>query len=376
MNLKPRGRKLRRAGLAAIFSAVLTVTGFASVVVAAEPLAPAVVAEPLRSAVAAEIVDGTPAAGSTPSGAATVSSGAVEPVPSARTHDPVAARTGTPPETPVVTGTRPAPGAAAEPGIGTGTAVEAAPVAIGGAASAVASPETAPQAPGTAGSCTPESQAAPAGDPGYGCGEAGAYNHEASTQPVSSISGEVRMAVVGDSISSGSTQRLETIAQADAGTWVSTAIQNDRVAYAGGWAQWGSTSTEQAKAVYPVVCDLLVMLTGTNDIRSNIDFDQQMLDMNHIANVIGAPRVLVVALPPNDAFANEALVRDRNVRLELYAASRGWDFTDPWAGFRTGERWATGANLDGYHPTDATHAVVGQRIGDYIAGHYGPTAAL
>jgi hypothetical protein len=32
--------------------------------------------------------------------------------------------------------------------------------------------------------------------------------------------------------------------------------------------------------------------------------------------------------------------------------------------------------MDEYHPTDATHAVVGQRIGDYIAERYGVVAAL
>jgi hypothetical protein len=372
MNLIPSGRNLRRTGFAVTVAAVFAVTGFASVVVAAEPLAPAVAAEAYPTSAAPSSAPATsdtaaadpapefaaeesapsPTPGSAP--APTVPSDPVpsDPVPS--TSAPTA--TGTPTETDAATANR---------------AVATAPI---GTADAAAE-DPAPQVPSTAPKCVPGFEAAPAGERGYICGDADSYDPEETTQPVPAISGEVRMAVVGDSLSSGSTQRLETIAQADAGTWVSTAIQNDKVAYAGGWAQWGSTSTQQATAVYPVDCDLLVMLTGTNDIRSNIDFNQQMLDMNHIANVLGAPRVLVLALPPNNKFASESLVRDRNIQLQQYATVRGWDFYDPWSGFRNGERWVTGANMDDYHPTNATHAVVGQRIGDYVAGHYAPVPA-
>jgi hypothetical protein len=428
MDVIPRGRLLRRAGIAAVVSVVLTVTGFATVVVAAEPLAPALTAEAesRRHALAA-----APTVGA--AGDAVPSAGRVTSEPGPPPVDPEAARQlshSTPTATDLVataqadlsadaggrtlagargpagsglpgsgvpgsgvpgsgvpadesaaadSSTPTGTGPSADPGRSTegGTPVDASAPAPAGGSAPSATPEPAAEVPVSAAECIAPAGAVQAGSGGDPCGEADPSGTGTAGEPGGAIVGEVRMAVVGDSLSSGSTQRLERLDQADAGTWVSTAIGNDRVAYAGGWAQWGSTSIEQAEAVYPVHCDLLVLLTGTNDIRDDIGFAQQTLDMDRIADVIGAPRVLVLALPPNDKFP-EAALGDRNVSLQQYAATRGWDFYDPWTGFREGQRWAAGANLDGdaYHPTDATHAVVGQRIGDYIAARYAPQPAL
>lgn len=178
-----------------------------------------------------------------------------------------------------------------------------------------------------------------------------------------------RFAVVGDSISACSTGHLESRAELMPGCWPTVVDSHPDLSYVGGWAQAGSLSTEEAVRVQPVpTADVLVVMNGTNDILKLNQFRSHLEALDMIANTVGAPKVVLLALPPIDYTDVSAAVAPHNAELAAHAASRGWVFLDPWADFRYGDKWAPGTTTDGVHPTDATSARVGELISITLEG--------
>lgn len=197
---------------------------------------------------------------------------------------------------------------------------------------------------------------------------AGSFLLPGSTAPPSVAASEiVRFAAVGDSLTAGTAPGSLLTSAPTRTSWVYFLNAVSEFSYAGGWARGGATSTDDASNVGPVVADVLIILTGTNNLIPGIPFEQQTADIDKIAATIRAPRVLILALPPFDLLPDPTVVSVRNQELEGLAEARGWEFLDPWVEFREGDLWIPAATSDGVHPTLSTHEAVADRIGRYLA---------
>ncbi|TCK62988.1 GDSL-like lipase/acylhydrolase family protein [Curtobacterium sp. PhB136] len=168
---------------------------------------------------------------------------------------------------------------------------------------------------------------------------------------------DVRVAVVGDSLSAGRSRFLGN--GLDDESWM-TYANGDGIEFAGGWARSGATPDEMAAAVQPVRnVDVLVVLAGTNAVRVGRTVAQEEQAYRTIARVVGAREVIVSALPPYDWKAAEALRYNRE--LQRFATNSGWTWVDPWVFARSGNGWAAGVSVDGTHPAGPEQY---QRLGE------------
>lgn len=190
-------------------------------------------------------------------------------------------------------------------------------------------------------------------------------------QTVASGSGGVRVAVVGDSLTAGGGRLLSEGLTAD--TWM-TYAQGDGVDYVGGYAKGGSTVQEQAAAVRPVAdVDVLVLMSGTNDVRLGLGFAESAASYDAIVDTIRPKHVVVAAIPPYDR--NPAAAARYEAALERYVVDKGWTFTDPWGFARAGEVFAAGTSLDGIHPTTAGYETLGHELRDVVLDVAGSRAS-
>ena len=172
----------------------------------------------------------------------------------------------------------------------------------------------------------------------------------------------VRVAIVGDSLTAGGGRLLSDGLDAD--TWM-TYAQGDGVEYVGGWARGGSTVEQQAAAVQPVAdVDVLVLMSGTNDVRTGVSFSAARASYESIIDTVGAREVVVAAIPPYDRDPSAAARYERD--LERWVATTDHVFVDPWRAVRSGEAWVPGASVDGIHPTTAGYERLGQSLRETI----------
>lgn len=156
----------------------------------------------------------------------------------------------------------------------------------------------------------------------------------------------LRVAVVGDSLSAGRSRFLGN--GLDDESWMSYA-DGDGIEYAGGWARSGATPDEMAAAAEPIDdVDVLVILAGTNAVRTGRTMAQETAAYERIVQVIRPKRVLISAIPPYRAHAAAALVY--GTELRAVAGEHGWNWIDPWTSARNGDDWAPGFSIDGTHP--------------------------
>ncbi|MFS0730181.1 SGNH/GDSL hydrolase family protein [Curtobacterium sp. 1P10AnD] len=155
-----------------------------------------------------------------------------------------------------------------------------------------------------------------------------------------------RLAVVGDSLSAGTTKFLGN--GLDDGTWIPSAV-GDGVEFAGGWARSGATPQRMAENVRPVDdVDVLVILGGTNAVRLHKTLAEEASSYRRIVSVVRPREVLVAAIPP---YAWQPSAAERyNRDLRLLAEAEGWSWGDPWSFARDGRRWKPGVSEDGTHP--------------------------
>lgn len=167
----------------------------------------------------------------------------------------------------------------------------------------------------------------------------------------------VRVAVVGDSLSAGGSGFLGH--GLDDRAWMSYA-DGDGIEYVGGWARAGATPDEMAAAVRPVGdVDVLVVLAGTNAVRTGRTMAQEIAAYERIVNVVRPETVLISAIPPYRAHAAAALVYGEELRQ--VARDHGWTWVDPWTSARDGDDWAPGFSTDGTHPAGpAQYRVLGE----------------
>lgn len=156
----------------------------------------------------------------------------------------------------------------------------------------------------------------------------------------------IRVAVVGDSLSAGSSGFLGN--GLDAGSWM-TYAQGGRVEYVGGWAHAGATPEQMAAAVRPINdVDVLVILAGTNAVRAGASFEQERSSYDDIVRTVGARRVIVSSIPPYNPDPAGGVRYNRLLRE--YVQSQGWDWFDAWQFARDGNGWKSGFSVDGVHP--------------------------
>lgn len=174
----------------------------------------------------------------------------------------------------------------------------------------------------------------------------GTPNLHRTEEPKSSSGGPVRVAVVGDSLSAGSSGFIGN--GLDRGSWM-TYAQGGRVEYAGGWARAGATPEEMAAAVRPVGnVDVLVILAGTNAVRVGATFSQERAAYEEIVRTIAPRRVIVASIPPYVPNPSGGVRYNRELRG--YVQHRGWHWFDAWRFARDGNRWKPGFSTDGVHP--------------------------
>lgn len=177
-----------------------------------------------------------------------------------------------------------------------------------------------------------------------------------ASAPTGSVA-PLRVAVVGDSLSAGRSRFLGN--GLDDETWM-TYADGDGIDFVGGWARSGATPDEMAAAVKPIDdVDVLVILAGTNAVRTGKTMAQETGAYERIVSVISPKRVLVSSIPPYRAHAAAALLYGEDLRRVVGA--HGWQWIDPWAIARDGDDWSEGFSVDGTHPAGpAQYEVLGQ----------------
>ncbi|GAA4670003.1 SGNH/GDSL hydrolase family protein [Frondihabitans cladoniiphilus] len=178
-----------------------------------------------------------------------------------------------------------------------------------------------------------------------------------SSSSASSI--PIRFAAVGDSLTSGITGA--NIAEGEnSGSWVHYAL-GGRLEFAGGWSVPGTTIEEQAAHVAKMSdVDVLVVLSGTNDVRHGETFGHAEASYADVVATTDPERVLIAAIPPLTAAPDAA--REYNTRLAAFATAHGWTFFDPWGFARDGDDWKAGVSTDGIHPTLAGYERLGASL--------------
>lgn len=167
----------------------------------------------------------------------------------------------------------------------------------------------------------------------------------------------LRVAVVGDSLSAGRSHFSGN--GLDDESWM-TYAEGDGIEYAGGWARSGATPDQMAAAVRPISdVDVLVILAGTNAVRTGKTVADEAPAYEQIVDVVRPKRVVISRIPPYRFHAVAAL--RYNGDLRGFTESHGWSWVDPWAVARDGDEWAEGFSTDGTHPAGpAQYEVLGE----------------
>jgi lysophospholipase L1-like esterase len=170
-------------------------------------------------------------------------------------------------------------------------------------------------------------------------------------------------AAVGDSITDADSPDFAA-GEFGPASWA-TYVSDAAFGFAGGWAEWGATTARMADAAAPVDGDTLVLLAGTNDVAFGVPFSEISANLDRIVETVGIEEVLLVSIPPMDAFPAGAV--ELNERLEEFADDRGWRFADASAGLRTDDgRFRPGMSSDGLHPSEQGARVLGEAIAEAL----------
>lgn len=181
----------------------------------------------------------------------------------------------------------------------------------------------------------------------------------ATSAPPVENSDQVGFAVIGDSITAWVGK--------EEGSWTSH-VGTDGILFSGnGWARNGAPLALMDDNTPRLGADVLVILAGTNDLRSTVPFGDRLGIIDSIVRKAGVADVVISAIPPFDP--KPSLATEWNAALETYAADAGHAFVDPWVELRTrGGSYLADATLDGVHPTpDAAEQAAGPMRAAIIA---------
>lgn len=192
-----------------------------------------------------------------------------------------------------------------------------------------------------------------------------------SPVPVHSYSADTRptVEVYGDSIANGDSVDFQG---ADAGptSWAHH-VGDHGVRFVGGFAQGGRTSAGMSGEDRGIRASLVVYGLGTNDLRTDVPFEEFASNAREFAD-LQDPREMfvVVALGPmNDRPQDE--VEEWNARLGELASEEGWTLVDPWEGIRGDDNaYVEGFNQDHLHPNEEGAALYAQNMAEQLLAAY------
>jgi lysophospholipase L1-like esterase len=181
----------------------------------------------------------------------------------------------------------------------------------------------------------------------------------------STTAGQLTVVAVGDSVTAADSPDF-TRGSFGPGSWVPSAEGNG-VDLTGGWAVPGATTADMRDGVVPLHADAVVVMAGTNDVRSDVRWDQSAAALDGIVDTVGVDRVLLCSIVP--LAENPAAAVEFNSRLEALADEKGWEFVDSGADVRgPAGTWLPGMTEDGIHPTTAGAARIGAAVHEALVG--------
>jgi len=191
--------------------------------------------------------------------------------------------------------------------------------------------------------------------------------------PTSSTADPLRIAVVGDSNTTGLGGTLDR--GVETGSSYAAQLGHDDLEVVGGWAHDGASSELMAAQVTPVAdVDVLVVMAGTNDPAQGVDAARREAALTTIDGVVSPTHTVLLAVPPIDVRPRQAA--DMNAELAAFAESRQWNFHDPWQALRSSDdTWLSDYRLDGIHTNAQGYAALGTDVGDYLQDSFADDAA-
>lgn len=173
----------------------------------------------------------------------------------------------------------------------------------------------------------------------------------------------VAVAVVGDSLSVGVVEQVTGVEAS--GRWAA-AYQTGIVRLIGGWSKVGADTATMARSAAPVTgADALLIMAGTNDLPSNVSFDDSADNLEAIVSAVGLDKVIVAQIPPLIRHLDDVV--EYNRQLVALAADRGWGSCDPWQRMREADgSWNTEYYGDGTHPNSAGYALAATELYDAL----------
>ena len=176
----------------------------------------------------------------------------------------------------------------------------------------------------------------------------------------------LRFSVVGDSITAGCQWPLTD--HTEPCTWPYW-VEKAGLDFVGGWAQPRADSELMAENVKHENADVVVILAGTNNVNTGLTFAETADTYTRIVATVGAPRVVVLLLPPFQKFAPTGEVAAYNMQLAQFARAHGWEVFNPWLGLSTLSpyEWIPGTSYpDHEHPSMESQQVIGGLIAAYL----------
>jgi lysophospholipase L1-like esterase len=177
-------------------------------------------------------------------------------------------------------------------------------------------------------------------------------------EPRTVVTGNIRIATLGDSITIGGGTDLTGEPNTDR-SWVRYAVGHG-VTWKAGFAHRGFTTAMILGQTKRYDVDVLVILAGTNDTLHGVPFATSAASLKAIVAEAGVARVIVSSIPPQDA-APEAAI-SYNKQLRALASRRGWDYVDATKALRRADVYIPKLTLDGIHPTPAGAKLLGQAL--------------
>jgi lysophospholipase L1-like esterase len=152
----------------------------------------------------------------------------------------------------------------------------------------------------------------------------------------------------------------------DPTSWVRY-VGHGGVRFDGGYAQ-SATRTQVLAARAPTVhSDVLVVMTGTTDLRYGYDSDQLELDLQRLVDRTGAGHVLLSSIPPVRGLIDATV--QLNEFLSRVAYRHGWSFVDAGSAVRGKDcRYRSGMSNDGIRPTPEGARLIGDAVRAALTG--------
>ena len=167
----------------------------------------------------------------------------------------------------------------------------------------------------------------------------------------------LRVSAIGDSVTEADSVDFGS-GRIGAGSWVAH-LEGPDVAVVGGWAVSGSTTADMVAGARGIpAADVLVLMGGTNDVRTGVPLATTLADLTTLGEQNEADVVLLCSVVPSSDFleGTEAL----NAAFPALARTNGWEYADCAGTVRERDGdWVGGASPDGVHPSRAAATEIG-----------------